>query len=79
MSLRRQILSAALRAFNQQGTAFTIKQLATRLSVLTKKLYSYSRSKSELIRQLISFRLSGIRQTTREPPHDSLAANSAIY
>lgn len=74
MPQRQQILFAALTAFNQQGAAFTIKQLAARLSVPPSRLYLYFSSEPELIRQLVSFRLNGISQTTREPPHQSLAA-----
>lgn len=74
MLSHRQILFAALAAFNEQGASFTLKQLAARLSAPPARLYSSFNSKAELIRQLIIFRLNDISQMTREPPQQSLAS-----
>ncbi|BBB93348.1 MAG TPA: TetR/AcrR family transcriptional regulator [Methylomusa anaerophila] len=70
---RQQILTIALAAFNQYGDAFTLDRLAVRLSVPPSSLYPYFSSKPELIRQLVSFTLDGIRQTNPKPPQRSLA------
>lgn len=74
MLSHRQILFAALTAFNEQGASFTLKQLAARLSAPPGRLYSYFNSKAELISQLVLFRLNDISQMSREPPQHSLAA-----
>ncbi|QJW48089.1 TetR/AcrR family transcriptional regulator [bacterium BFN5] len=70
MLSHRQILFAALTAFNEQGASFTLKQLAAPPG----RLYSSFNSKAELISQLVLFRLNDISQMTREPPQQSLAA-----
>lgn len=70
---RQKILTLALTAFNQYGTALTMDQLAVGLSVPPGSLHYYFNSKPELIRQLVSFILAGVRQWPPELPHRSLA------
>jgi AcrR family transcriptional regulator len=70
---QREILLAAQTAFNQQGAAFTLKQLTARLSLSPDQFYSYFNSKTELISQLVGFRLNNIRQMTDELPYHSLS------
>ncbi len=71
--MRQQILTIALTAFNQYGNTLTMDQLAARLSVPPSSLSPYFSSKAELVRQLVSF----IRTRIRQPPlpfsHRSLA------
>lgn len=60
--MRQQILTIALTAFNQYGNTLTMDQLAARLSVPPSSLSSHFSSKAELVRQLVSFILTRIRQ-----------------
>lgn len=60
--MRQQILTIALTAFNQYGNTLTMDQLAARLSVPPSSLSSHFSSKAELVRQLVSFMLTRIRQ-----------------
>ena len=61
---RQQILTIALTAFNQYGNTLTMDQLAARLSISPSCLSPYFSSKAELVRQLVSF----IRTRIRQPP-----------
>jgi AcrR family transcriptional regulator len=70
--MRQQILTIALTAFNQYGNVLTIDQLAARLSVSPSSLHPYFNSKPELIRQLVSFILTRIRQPPLPFSHHSL-------
>jgi len=63
-TMRKQILTIALTAFNQYGNALTMDQLSARLSVSPNSLHPYFNSKTELIQQLVSFILTRIRQPT---------------
>lgn len=62
--MRQQILTIALTAFNQYGNTLTMDQLAARLSVSPSCLSPCFSSKAELVRQLVSF----IRTRIRQPP-----------
>ena len=55
------------------STAFILEQLSDRLSVPPGRLYLHFNSETELIHQLVSFKLNAISQTSREPPHHLLA------
>ncbi|WP_378952555.1 TetR/AcrR family transcriptional regulator [Pelosinus sp. sgz500959] len=70
--MRQQILTIALTTFNQYGNALTIDQLTVRLSFSPSSLHPYFNSKPELIRQLVSFILTRIRQPPLPFSHRSL-------
>ena len=65
---RQQFLTIALSVFNQYGDALTMHQLAlaARLSISSGNLYPYFCHKSELIRQLVSFVLTWVKQPSSE-------------
>jgi AcrR family transcriptional regulator len=71
--MRQQILTIALTAFNQYGNALTMDQLAARLPVPPSSLSPYFSSKAELVRQLVSFILTRIKQPPLPFSHRSLA------
>jgi len=60
--MRQQILTIALTAFNQYGNTLTIDHLPARLSAPPSSLSPYFSSKAELVRQLVSFIPTRIRQ-----------------
>lgn len=62
--MRQQILTIALTAFNQYGNALTMDQLAARLSVPPCSLPPHFNSKTELVRELVSF----VRTRISKPP-----------
>ena len=77
--MRQQILTIALTAFNQYGNALTLDQLTARLSASPSSLHPYFNSKPELIRQLVSFILTRIRQLLSHSLIVHLPTSSRIY
>ncbi|SFL99783.1 TetR/AcrR family transcriptional regulator [Pelosinus propionicus] len=70
---RQQVFNVSLILFNTIGNALTMDQLAIRLSVPLSNLYASFKSKPELIKQLVSFILSKVRQAPLQLSHFSLA------
>lgn len=69
----QQFMNIALSAFNQYGTDLTLDQLAACLSVPSGNLHPHFNCKPELIRQLVSFVLTRVRQPPAKLSHISPA------
>ena len=70
--MRQRILTIALTSFNQYGNTLAMDQLAARLSVPPSSLSPRFSSKAELVRQLVSFIPTRIRQPPLPFSHHSL-------
>lgn len=79
MELRERIIMAAIDAFNEKGLKFTMSDIASRLSISKKTIYTVFETKDGMLLEMVDYLFDGIKESERAIIEDeSLALSEKI-
>lgn len=71
MELRREILEGTLQVFNQKGLKFTMDDIAKRLQMSKKTIYTVFMDKEELFLDMVDYLFDSIKESERQVLEDN--------
>lgn len=71
MELREEILEGTLQVFNQKGLKFTMDDIAKRLQISKKTIYTVFRDKEELFLAMVDYLFDTIKESERKVVEDT--------
>lgn len=71
MELREEILEGTLQVFNQKGLKFTMDDIAKRLQISKKTIYTVFQDKEELFLAMVDYLFDAIKESERKVVEDT--------
>lgn len=71
MELRERIIMSAIDAFNEKGLKFTMSDIAARLSISKKTIYTVFETKDEMLLEMVDYLFDGIKESEMAIIEDS--------
>ena len=65
MELKDRIIMAAIDAFNEKGLKFTMSDIASRLSISKKTIYTVFETKDGMLLDMVDYLFDGIKESER--------------